>query len=88
MLTCLDDLYGGLNNYSSGSCIRGANDSAICINDAGLLNNTLTCGDSYCLNAYDWKEPKITLDETFADQIAAQVAKKLSKQMDPLEKKC
>lgn len=60
--------------------------SAIRINGDGLLTNTLVCEDPYCLSAGSWYEPKITLEEDFANQIAAQVAKKLNKQKDPLEK--
>lgn len=63
-----------------------ANCSAIRLNGTGLLDNRLVCEDPYCLNAGSWLEPKITLDEAFANQIAEEVAKKLSKQIDPLEK--
>ncbi len=62
--------------------------SSIRINGDGLLDNTLVCDDSYRLaNAYaGWIEPKITLDEDLVNQIAADVAKNLIKQKDPLEK--
>ena len=61
--------------------------SGIRINGNGLLDNTLVCDDSYRLaNTYGWTEPKITLDEDLVNQIAADVAKNLIKQKDPLEK--
>lgn len=66
--------------------IRDSSGTAIRINGDGLLDNRLVCEDPYCLNAGGWLEPKITLDEAFANQIAEEVAKKLSKQIDPLEK--
>lgn len=71
----------------SAKYVSDTNGSGIRINGEGLLTNKLTCEDSYCLvNTYDWQEPKITLDEDFANKIAAEVAKKLIKQKDPLEK--
>jgi hypothetical protein len=61
--------------------------SGICINGDGLLTaNKLVCEDPYCLDAYTWQPATVKLDEDFANQIAAEVAKKLSKQKDPLEK--
>jgi hypothetical protein len=61
--------------------------SGICINGDGLLDVNLVCDDSYRLaNAYNWHEPKITLDEEVVKQIADDVAKNLIKQKDPLEK--
>ena len=61
--------------------------SGIRINGDGLLDAKLVCDDSYRLaNAYSWHEPKITLEEDFANQIAADIARRLNKQKDPLEK--
>lgn len=60
--------------------------SGICINGDGLLTNRLVCEDPYCLDAGSWQPATIKLEEDFANQIAAQVAKKLNKQIDPLEK--
>lgn len=85
------------NMYGSGaltaSCgakyVSDTNGTGICIiNGDGLLANKLVCEDPYCLDAGSWQsyEPKISLDETFANQIAEEVAKKLNKQIDPLEK--
>lgn len=66
--------------------VSDANSTGIRINGNDSLTNKLTCADPYCLDACSWLEPKITLDESFANQIAEEVAKKLSKQIDPLEK--
>lgn len=61
--------------------------SGIRINGDGLLDNRLVCEDPYRLDACGcWQPATITLEEDFANQIAAQVAKKLNKQKDPLEK--
>lgn len=64
------------------------NGSGIRINGNDSLTNQLICGDPYCLDAGSWQsyEPKITLEETFANQIAEEIARKLNKQKDPLEK--
>lgn len=79
------------NDLSSAACsakyVSDTGGSGIRINGDGLLDSRLGCDDSYRLaNAYGWQEPKITLEEDFANQIAVQVAKKLNKQKDPLEK--
>lgn len=64
--------------------------SGIRINGDGLLDNALVCDGEYrvanAYNTYGWTEPKITLDEALVSQIAADVAKNLIKQNDPLEK--
>lgn len=64
------------------------NSTGIRINGDDLLTNKLTCADPYCLDVGSWQsyEPKISLDETFANQIAEEIARKLNKQKDPLEK--
>lgn len=51
-----------------------------------LLTTKLVCEDPYCLDAGSWQPAKITLEEDFANQIAAEIAKKISKQKDILEK--
>lgn len=70
--------------------IRDTSGAAIRINGDVLLNNTIKCDyygqEPYCLDAGSWQPAKITLEEDFANQIAAEVAKKLSEQIDPLEK--
>lgn len=73
------------NNYST-KYVRDTEGSAIRINGDGLLTNRLVCEDPYCLDAGSWQPATIKLEEDFANQIAAQVAKKLNKQIDPLEK--
>lgn len=73
------------DDYSA-KYIRDTSGTAIRINGNGLLTNQLTCKDPYCLDAGSWQPATIKLDEDFANQIAAEVAKKLSKQTDPLEK--
>lgn len=60
--------------------------SGIRINGDGLLDNTLVCGEPYCLDAGSWQPATITLEEDFANQIAAQIAKQLDKQKDPIKK--
>ena len=98
MTTCVEGQGTAARNnlYDSGALtagynakyVRNADNSAICINGDGLLTNNFVCEEPYCLDAGSWQsyEPKITLEEDFANQIAAQVAKKLSKQKDALEK--
>lgn len=79
---------GALTAGCGAKYVSDTNGTGICINGDGLLANKLVCEDPYCLDAGSWQsyEPKITLDETFANQIAAEVAKKLNEQIDPLEK--
>ena len=91
MTTSVERQGATTKNYwnDSGSSAYRASDSgsAIRINGNGLLNNTLTCEDPYRLDACScWQPATITLEEDFANQIAAQLAKKISAQKDPLEK--
>lgn len=62
------------------------NSTGICINGDGLLANKLVCEDPYCLDAGSWQPATIKLEENFANQIAEEIARKLNKQKDPLEK--
>lgn len=80
--------YSGTAGYSTKGYVKDADCSAIRINSDGLLTNKLVCEDPYCLDAGSWQnwEPKITLDETFVNQIAEDVVKNLIKQKDPLKK--
>lgn len=77
-------------DYNSAKYIRDTSGTAIRINGDGLLNNTIKCDyygqEPYCLDAGSWQPAKITLDDSLANQIADEVAKKLNKQIDPLEK--
>lgn len=79
----------GANDYSA-KYIRDTSGTAIRINGDSLLNNTIKCDyygqEPYCLDAGSWQPATIKLEEDFANQIAAEVAKKLNKQIDPLEK--
>lgn len=77
--------YSGTGNYSA-KYVSDTNGSGICINGDGLLTNKLVCEDPYCLDAYTWQPATIKLEEDFANQIAEEIAKKLNKQKDPLEK--
>ena len=70
----------------SAKYVSDTNGTGIRINGDGLLTNKLVCEDPYCLDAYTWQPAAIKLEEDFANQLAAQVAKKLSKRTDPLEK--
>lgn len=77
--------YSGTADYNA-KYVRNADNSAICINGDGLLTNKLVCEDPYCLDAGSWQPATIKLEEDFANQIAEEIAKKLSKQKDALEK--
>lgn len=96
MLTSLEgSITGTSHSYSCTAdtnvkYVIDTNGSGLCINGSKLLNNEIlnngfTC-DPYSLNADAWQEPKITLDKDFANQLAAEITKKISKQTDPLEK--
>lgn len=66
--------------------IRDDASTAIRINGNNLLTNQFVCEEPYCLDIGSWQPAKITLEEDFANQIAEEVANKLIKQTDPLEK--
>ena len=82
--TCWDDSSSA--SYSA-KYVSDTNGSGIRINGDGLLDAKLVCDDSYRLaNAYSWHEPEITLEKDFANKITADIARRLNKQKDPLEK--
>lgn len=79
--------YSGLSADHNAKYTRDTNGSAIRkFNDYGLQTNQFVCEEPYCLDVGSWQPAKIALEEDFANQIAAEVAKKLSEQIDPLEK--
>lgn len=79
---------GALTASCGANYVSDTGGSGIRINGDDLLTNKLTCADPYCLDAGSWQsyEPKITLDEGLVNQIAADVAKNIIKQTDPIEK--
>ena len=70
----------------SAKYVSDTNGSSIRINGDGLLTNKFVCEDPYCLDAGSWQPATIKLDEDFVNQIAEEITKKLSEQIDPLEK--
>lgn len=99
MTTCVEGQGTTARNnlYDSGAITAGynakyvsdTNGSGIYINGDRIgdsLLNKFVCEDPYCLDAGSWQPAAIKLEEDFANQIAAEVAKKLSKQINPLEK--
>ena len=85
--TTAKNTWGDLSSAAySAKYVSDTNGSGIRINGDGLLTNKLVCQDPYCLDACTWQPVTVKLEEDFANQIAAEVAKKLSKMIDPLEK--